>query len=310
MRRIDKAIILIHEIERQLRTVYDDPTLCRQYAWWIIEEITKQQKEDLLADNLVQLSEQDEKKLDQWLNKLINEKIPLQYLIGTVPFNDIEILVEPPVLIPRPETEEWTLRLIKQLKKLTPKELVILDFGTGSGCIALALANALPHARVYATDIVDNALYLAQKNALHNGITNVSFIKSNLFEAIPKNLHFDLIVSNPPYIAPDEWEQLDKSVTHWEDKKALVANQKGLSIIAAIVTQACCFLKTNNEFEEKNMPNVVVEIGYRQAEAGIHLMEQAGFIDIHVEKDLEGKDRIISGRVEPCGPCHPIAIAS
>lgn len=310
MIRTEKTITLIHEIERQLRTIYDDPTLCRQYAWWILENITDHQKENLLANNLIHLSDKHQEQLNQWLNKLIKEKMPLQYLIGAVPFNDIEILVEPPILIPRPETEEWTVRLIKQLKQIASKGLTILDIGTGSGCIALALANALPHATVYATDISEASLALAQKNALHNGITNIIFIKSDVFEEIPKDLRFDFIVSNPPYIAPQEWDQLDESVTHWENKRALVANQEGLAIITTIITQACYFLKKNNELEKNNFPNVIIEIGYKQANAVTNCMEHAGFTNIRIEKDLEEKDRVILGRAEPCGPCHQVVTPS
>ncbi|TET06461.1 peptide chain release factor N(5)-glutamine methyltransferase [Candidatus Dependentiae bacterium] len=301
MIRTDKAITFIHEIERQLRTIYEDPTLCRQYAWWILEEITHHKKEDLLADHIIQLSHQHQAILNQWLDKLINKKMPLQYLIGAVPFNNIEILVEPPILIPRPETEEWTIRLIKQLKQLKNQELTILDIGSGSGCIALAIAHALPKATIYATDIATNAIALTQKNALHNGISNIKCIKADIYDGLPLNLKFDLILSNPPYISPNEWEQLEESVTRWEDKAALVANKEGLAIIEAIIKQACYFMKYNSELEEKKLPNVVLEIGYKQADAITTLMKQAGFSTIKIEKDLEEKDRVVSGRVVPCG---------
>jgi len=305
MSRTDNAITFIHEIEQQLHTIYEDPTLCRQYAWWILEDITRHQKEELLTDHIIQLNDQQQETLNQWIDKLVRENIPLQYLIGAVPFNDIEILVKTPVLIPRPETEEWTVRLIKQLKQLTNQELIILDIGTGSGCIALALANALPRSTIYATDITEKALELAQKNALHNGITNVQFIKTDIFDGLPHDLHFDLIVSNPPYITQHEWDNLDKSITQWENKKALVANHEGLSVIEIIIKQACCFIKPNEELKEKKFPNVILEIGYEQGSAVTKLMENTHFSNIEIEKDLEGKDRVVSGRIEQCGPCRP-----
>jgi len=305
MIKTDKAITFVQEIEQQLKTVYKDSTLCRQYAWWILEEITRHEKEQLLAGHIIQLNEQQFKKLNEWLDKLVNKHMPLQYLIETVPFNDIEILLNPPILIPRPETEEWTIKLIKQLKQLENQKISILDIGTGTGCIALALAHELPQATIFAADISEKALKLAHINAIHNGITNAHFIKSNIFSGIPSSLKFDIIVSNPPYISDKEWAQLDMSVTEWEDKSALVAEQEGLSIIESIIKDACCFIKFNEELTEKNIPNLLIEIGYNQGKEVSNLMEKSNITTIAVEKDLEKQDRIVSGRVEPCGPCHP-----
>jgi len=304
MSKTDKTISFIQEIENKLQSEYQDPALCRQYAWWLLEELTRQQKEELITQDIIQLTDQQETTLADWLDDLITKKMPLQYLIGAAPFNNLELLVEPPILIPRPETEEWTIRLIKRLNQLENKNFTILDIGTGSGCIALALANAFPKATVWATDISESAIELAQKNALHNGITNVHFVTGNIFEGLPANTSFDLIVSNPPYIAPEEWKTLEKTVTLWEDKQALVAPHHGLAIIEAIIKQACQFIKPNKELEEKDLDNLIIEIGYTQGQAVSALMEKAGITSITIEKDLEGKDRVVSGRVEPCGQSH------
>jgi len=304
MEKTDKAITFIHDIEQKLRTVYQDTTLCRQYAWWILEEITRHDKEQLLSNHIIQLNDTQMETIKLWLHKLVDKHIPIQYLIGTIPFNGIEILLEPPILIPRPETEEWVVKLIKQLKSLADQKLSILDIGTGTGCIALALAHELPQATVYATDISEKAIKLGHINAIHNGITNAHFIKSNVFNGIPHVLRFDVIVSNPPYISQEEWTTLNKSVTEWEDKAALVAPDKGLSIIETIINQACCFIKLNDELIKKEIPNVIIEIGYNQANDVSNLMKNADFSMITIEKDLEGKDRVALGRVESCGPCH------
>jgi len=305
MGRQDQAIIIVKEIEKKLNTIYDDPILCRQYAWWLLEEVTHNQKEQLIIQDIILLDDDQEAKLNKWLDKLINEKIPIQYLIGAIPFGNIEILVEPPTLIPRPETEEWVIKLIKKLKQLQNQKITILDIGTGSGCLALALANALPQAKVVATDIASPALALAQKNAIHNGITNVTFIDSDIFEDLLSKSCFDLIVSNPPYISLAEWRKLDESVTQWEDKSALVAAGKGLEIIQTIIKNACTYINPHDELEEKKIPNIWIEIGYQQADAVVKLMEQAKFLNITVEKDLEEKDRVVTGRVITCGPCPP-----
>ena len=306
MSKKETAIDYIASIEKRLSSLYNDPTLCRQYAWWILQEIVGQKKEQLIIKESLILTEKQEKKLEEWLDKLINEKMPLQYLIGSVPFNDIELFIKSPVLIPRPETEEWILDLIDKLKKLPKQELLILDIGTGSGVIALALAHALPQAHIYAVDISDEALSLAQKNANHNNIQNVTFIKSDIYNAIASELRFDLIVSNPPYITHEEYTELEESVARWEDKRALVADNMGLAIIITIIEKACQYMKKNNDIEKAYMGNLYIEIGYKQADVVSELMRKYNFVDIKVHKDLQRKDRVVSGRVDSCGHCRDI----
>lgn len=296
------VISVIHEIEKQLESVYDDPTLCRQYAWWLLEAITKKKKGSLIAQHCITLSNNEQKTIDIWLEKLTKEHMPLQYLLGSVPFNDVNILVEPPILIPRPETEEWCLNLINQLKQLKNQKLTILDLCAGSGCIALALAKALPQATIYASDISHDAFNLIHKNIKHNNIKNITVIRSDLFNKLPQEL-FDIIVSNPPYITINEWKHLDASVTNWEDTQALIAQDNGLAIIKKIIEQAPHFLKHNAELEDKHFSNVILEIGYRQANAVKTVMEHHGYTNITIEKDLEEKDRVVRGDITPCG-CH------
>jgi release factor glutamine methyltransferase len=290
-----KVIDLIHNSEHQLRMVYPDATICHQYAWWLLEKLTGKPKAQLILEDNVSLSTSDHNKLQDWLQKLVDEHMPIQYILGSVPFNDVDIIVKPPTLIPRPETEEWTCNLIDQLRKMVEGPLSILDLCTGSGCIAVALAKAFPHATVTAVDIAQSALLLTQENAKHNAITNVNCIKSDLFNGLPESSQFDLIVSNPPYIAENEWCSLDVSVTHWEDKKALVANDHGLAIIERIIANAPRFLKENKEIAQHNIPQLTIEIGYTQGPAVKQLMDAAGYHDTQIIKDLEGKDRIVVG---------------
>jgi release factor glutamine methyltransferase len=289
-------------IAYQLHAVYDDPLLCEQYAWWILEAILAKGKASLIADDGKLITVEQSVRIDDWLHKLIVEKMPLAYLIGSVPFNDLTILVEPPVLIPRPETEEWTVYLIEQLKKLDNKKLTILDLCTGTGCIALAIAKALPMAHVYAVDIADEAMQCAQKNIVHSAASNVVLIQSDLFDALPDDVHFDLIVGNPPYISQEYWEDLDEQVAEWEDKRALIAENGGLAIIATIIAKASAYLKENSEMSAKHVPQLLLEIDRNQAKDATELMKQAHFCDIAVLRDLEGKDRVITGRYASCGP--------
>ena len=289
----------INDIRHKIASAYDgDETLSQQYAWWILQAICRMTKTELIMNDTVMLSHEQQEQLDHWIHQIVVEHMPLQYLIGSVPFADCDILVETPTLIPRPETEEWCLHIIEHLQLLNYKKIKILDLATGSGCIAIALAYHLPLAEIVATDIADSALALTEKNIEHNKIINVTCIKSDLFASIPRGMLFDIIVSNPPYISQVEYLQLDQSVADWEDRNALVAADDGLAIIKQIIAQAPQCIQTNNEMRTKNIPQVVIEIGYAQGTAVRELMGAAGYNDVLVHKDLEGKDRFVTGRVD------------
>jgi len=298
MKKTIDIVVLTRQISKQLQSVYSDSILCQQYAWWILEAIIKKNKAELIAQEIIMLGPEQQSTINQWVDKLVNEKMPIQYLIGSVPFNGVEILVESPVLIPRPETEEWCLKLTKQLALLENRQITISDLCAGSGCIALALAKKLPQATVYASDLSQQAIALIKRNIAHNKILNVTALHSDLFVSIPLGMQFDLIVSNPPYVSLDEWKQLNKSVTIWEDSSALIADHDGLAIIEKIIIQAPQFIKSNSEIREKNIAQIVIEIGHQQGQAVIQLMEQAGYNNILVQKDLEEKDRTVSGRID------------
>ncbi len=293
------VIPFINQIAKQLAPIYQHTNEQEQVTWWLIQKLTGIEQATLLAHSTIELTEQQEQTLATWINNHVVNHMPLQYILGTVPFNDLEIIVEPPVLIPRPETEEWCLTLCSQLKPLTSKKihLTILDLCTGTGCIALTLAKELSYAQVYATDIADFALALAKKNAAHNTINNVTFIQSDIYENIPTDLTFDLIVANPPYITAKEWKKMDPMVTEWEDKQALVAEHEGLAIIEKIIKGAQQRLKENLAMKMLNIPQLVIEIGYRQGERVKELMHNNVFNHIALHKDLEGKDRLVTGRM-------------
>ena len=203
----------VQEITKKLSSIYDNKVSQQQVAWWLLEKFTEQTEAELIAQKTIDLSYIQEQRFNNWITQHVKEKKPLQYILGSVPFTELTINVKPPVLIPRPETEEWTLKLIAQLTTLENKHLTILDVGTGSGCIALSLAKALPEATVYASDIFKQALDLTHENRKLNTVSNVKLILSDVYDQMPRNIFFDLIVSNPPYIAPDEWKTLRPAVS-------------------------------------------------------------------------------------------------
>ena len=283
---------LIHSISQRLNKTHEHPQECQQEAWWLLQAITKKSEAGLLAQKNIELSAEEQKKLDQWLTQHIDQAMPLQYILGSVPFCDLEIMVETPVLIPRPETEEWCCNLIESLKKLSLQKFSILDIGSGSGAIALALAKNFPNSTVIGVDIADHALSLSKRNAQKNQVKNVTFLKSNLYSGLEKSIKFDLIVSNPPYIATREWKSLSPSVTDWEDKNALLAGPEGLDIITTIIEQAPRWLKPNEEMSQYDIPQLLIEIGYWQGDLVKKLLHDAGLRSIRIQKDLEGKDRV------------------
>ena len=211
---------------------------------------------------------------------------PVAYLLGHQAFWNLDLDVAPCTLIPRADTE----RLVEVVLSLVDDGLKakhILDLGTGTGAIALALASELPESQVLGVDLVQDAVLLAQGNAKKNQVNNVAFKQSSWFDALKDNEQFDLIVSNPPYIDPDD-EHLSQGDVRFEPKSALVADHHGLADIEHIIKESPRFMKLD--------AYLVFEHGYDQAEAVRHLLIQAGFDSVESFQDLGGNDRVTIGR--------------
>lgn len=286
---------LISHIEQQLMPRYHQQQTCNQYAWWMLEEITKKSKTQLLVLQAINLTQPQLAQLEDWIHKQVALHMPLAYIIGSVPFNTITINVKPPILIPRPETEEWVAALIDTLQQVPEKKFTVLDLCCGSGCVGLSIAKAFPKSHVIAVDISDEALALSKHNAHKNNIPNITFVRSDLYTNLATTFTFDIIVSNPPYVAESEWSDLDESVRKWEDTKALIAPNNGLYLIEKIIENAPQYLHPNPQLCEKNINNLYVEIGYLQGAAVNKLFETNNARNIKVIKDLEGKDRLVTG---------------
>jgi release factor glutamine methyltransferase len=212
---------------------------------------------------------------------------PIAYLVGKRGFHNIELYVAPGVLIPRPETELLVEMGLQEMSRLA-KPTHILDLGTGSGAIALAIAHSSANAIVTATDQSSDALEIAKKNAaLLKLESRVQFFQGSWYEALTSETLFDIILSNPPYIANHD-PHLKQGDLRFEPASALTDHATGLSCLQAIIHGACQHLKPNGL--------IAVEHGFDQSEAVMDLMKAAGLRNIETHFDLGGQHRIASAR--------------
>lgn len=221
--------------------------------------------------------------------KLIKKRathFPLAYLLGRQDFWDLILTVNESVLVPRPETELLIEKAFECLPENQP--LNILDLGTGSGAIALTIAKHRPQATVLAVDKSQAALAVALENAKRLHIHNVSFRESNWFESLDPCLKFDLIISNPPYIAPKD-EHLKQSIRH-EPQIALVAEEQGLADLKKIAIEGQAFLKSSGI--------LMLEHGYDQKLAVASILQTAGYRQIEQYDDLNYQPRCTVGRLQ------------
>lgn len=216
-----------------------------------------------------------------------SQGIPLQYITKEQSFMGLDFYVDDRVLIPRQDTETLVETILALYKKYPVHNIV--EIGTGSGCISIALAHYLQDIKISAIDISREALDVAKKNAKHNGVIDkITFIESDLmekYEGAPQSV--DLIVSNPPYISLQDCKELMREVRGYEPMIALTDASDGLSFYRNITSKAPYYLKPDGI--------IAYEIGYDQGSAVSRILEEAGFREIEVIKDLAGKDRVVIG---------------
>jgi release factor glutamine methyltransferase len=223
---------------------------------------------------------------------------PTQYLTGRQEFWGLEFEVTPAVLIPRPETEHV---VEIALERLGPSEieikmatgapsapLKIADVGTGSGCLAVSLANELPHAELVATDISAEALVVAGRNAERHGVSGrIRYLQTDLLASVHEARSFDIIVSNPPYIGRNEAGQLPREVREHEPDSALFGGPTGVEIYARLVEQSRALLRRGGI--------LVLELGYNSADHVRGLLDrQPAWVNVSVTNDLSGIPRVIA----------------
>jgi release factor glutamine methyltransferase len=214
--------------------------------------------------------------------------VPTQYLVGHQEFWGLELEVTPDVLIPRPETEHLVEVALERLgRRAAGNALAVADVGTGSGCLAIALARELPSARVLATDSSARALAVARRNAARHAVADrVWFVCASLLEAFAA-ARFDLIVSNPPYVAREDAGLLPREVREHEPPEALFAGREGMEIYQPLFRQAASALAPGGL--------LVVELGYRAAPGAFALAEAAGaWTKTAVTNDLAGIPRVLA----------------
>lgn len=224
-----------------------------------------------------------EEKLKAALAKRLTH-MPVQYITGYQNFMGLEFMVSKDVLIPRMDTET----LVEEVLRLGLSNVRVLDICTGSGCILLSILKYVYGSSGVGVDISDGALGVAKANSEALGI-DATFIKSDMFENIPKDEHFDIVVSNPPYIRSDVIGTLMSEVKDYEPLLALDGSEDGLKFYRIIADRAPEYLN--------NGGMLFLEIGYDQGAEVSALLSAAGFMDVEVIKDLSGLDRVVSGRI-------------
>lgn len=249
-------------------------------AWYLLEYVTGISKTSYYGDPNRELSAAQAEEYRKCIEKR-SERIPLQHITGVQEFMGHEFFVNEHVLIPRQDTEilvEHALDKVEDGKK-------VLDMCTGSGCILLSI---LKRYQVQGTgaDISSEALQVAERNRKHLALPQVEWLQSDLFEKIEEK--YDVIVSNPPYIQTGVIESLQEEVRLHDPYIALDGKEDGLYFYRRIIEDAKAYLEDGGW--------LLFEIGYDQAEPVTRLMEQAGYSEIHVKKDLSGLDRVAGAR--------------
>jgi len=211
---------------------------------------------------------------------------PLQHLVGTASFYGLEVAVSPAALIPRPETETLVELALAALNRIGATDSQVLDFGTGTGCVAIALAAQCPSTHVHALDISAAALSLARANAENHALgTRISFHQGDGFRALPVELRFNLLVSNPPYIPTAEIPTLQPEVRDFDPRGALDGGADGLDFYRLLAGESPAWLKTGG--------GLFAEFGDGQAEAVAQLFTAAGWSRVAAHRDLDGRPRVI-----------------
>jgi len=261
------------------------------FLFLLLEEYLNFKRIDVVLKSNFEISSEDLTLLKS-STKLLEQEVPIQYILGKTEFYGFPFILNEHVLIPRPETEELVtsvLNKISKLERLHPiekeKKLKILDIGTGSGCIPISLKRSLPFAEITAIDIANEALIIAQKNASLNKV-NINFIQQNILKTTALDDIYDIIISNPPYVRVSEKIEIKNNVLKNEPHLALfVEDNNPLIFYSKIAELAKSHLTKNG--------TLFFEINQYLGKETVELIKLKGFNKIQLKKDIFGHDRII-----------------
>lgn len=248
----------------------------------LLQHVLQKPRTHLIAHGDNELTEKQHTRYQKLVIRAAQHE-PVPYLTGSAPFYGLEFAVTPDVLVPRPETELLVEAALKWAQSRTT--LRVVDVGTGSGCIAITLARQLPAATIIAVDVSAAALAIARQNAVHHGVaTLITFVQGSLLEAV--DLQPELIVANLPYIADEEWQELEGGVKWYEPAVALRGGPTGLEQVEQLLVQAQAHLQPGGA--------LFLEIGWRQG-AAARALAQERFPQAQIEllRDYGGHDRVL-----------------
>ena len=276
-----KLIETYKTLVNELKFIYDERE-SRSIALLLLEPLGFSNLAVSLEPHTL-ITHKQQEELDEMLVQVKSGK-PVQYVLGRVDFYGLSFMVNSHVLIPRPETEELVDMIIKAHSQSMP---VIMDIGTGSGCIAVSLAKFIPQSRISAIDISEDALKVARKNALENGV-KIEFLADDIINPSNsfKRASFDIIVSNPPYVLEEDIKEMKNNVLHFEPHKALFANS----------VDPLLFYRKIFDFSHKHLKPagyVYCEINEKLGKEMKALALSYGFTKVEVIKDIREKDRFI-----------------
>lgn len=278
----------------ELNKIYNEREAAN-IAAMVLENITTFSATQRLIHKEERLTQLQQHQLQSFTEQLLQHK-PIQYVLREAWFAGLKFYVDENVLIPRPETEELVETVIQEIKRSQHENVNILDVGTGSGCIPITIKKKLPFTNVYALDISKKALAVAERNAADNK-TEIEFIYADMLNIQPgENLPlFDIIISNPPYIKQSESKTMQPNVLQYEPHNALFVPD----------TDALIFYKAIAGFSLQNLNTLngklFFEINEKMGTAVAGLLQQEGFAQITIKKDLQHKERIVTAILNKTG---------
>ncbi len=277
--------LVYRQLLAQLYEIYDRRE-AGNIADWVIEHVTGQQKIDRIVYKDLPVSAAQQTQLIKIAAELLHHR-PVQYVLGEAWFMDMKLAVNEHVLIPRPETEELVEWMVNDIKKSGSKKVSLIDIGTGSGCIPIAVKKKMPNSAVFAVDVSGEALQVAKLNRIQQKVPvdflQLDFLNEKEWDRLGK---YDIIVSNPPYIKESEKTEIKDNVLKYEPYLALFVPDE----------DALLFYKAIAKFSRKHLEaggSVYVEINEALGEEVAEVFEQNGFSNIILKKDLQGKDRMV-----------------